>query len=85
MAKFAQYAVAAAEMALEDAGWRPKSRDEREVTGVCLGSGIGNLHDLVDATLAYYDGVGTFSAKTRTSAELIRAIKRYPLSSYPSY
>jgi 3-oxoacyl-[acyl-carrier-protein] synthase II len=57
MAKFTQYAVAATEMALQDAGWKPKSQEECEMAGVCLGSGIGNLDELVDTSLAYHNGV----------------------------
>jgi 3-oxoacyl-[acyl-carrier-protein] synthase II len=57
MAKFTQYAVAATEMAFQDAGWKPKTQEECEMTGVCLGSGIGNLDDLVDTSLAYHTGV----------------------------
>lgn len=34
MALFAQYAMAATEEALEDAGWRPELFEQREVT-VC--------------------------------------------------
>lgn len=57
MAKFTQYAVAATEMALQDAGWRPHTQEQREMTGVCLGSGIGNLDDVVDTSVAYHNGV----------------------------
>lgn len=57
MAKFAQYAIAATEMALQDAGWKPKTQEECEMVGVCLGSGIGNLDDLVETSLAYHSGV----------------------------
>lgn len=57
MAKFTQYAVAATEMALQDAGWWPKTLEESEMAGVCLGSGIGNLDELVDTSLAYHNGV----------------------------
>ena len=57
MAKFTQYAVAATEMALQDAGWRPGTPEECEMAGVCLGSGIGNLDDLVDTSLAYHNEV----------------------------
>lgn len=57
MAKFTQYAVAATEMALKDAGWRPETQEQREMTGVCLGSGIGNLDDVVDTSVAYHNGV----------------------------
>ena len=32
MAKFAQYAMVAAEEALKDAGWDPKSEEDREMT-----------------------------------------------------
>lgn len=53
MAKFTQYAIAATEMALEDAGWRPNKQEEMESTGVCLGSGIGNLEELYTTSVAY--------------------------------
>ena len=53
MARFTQYAIAATEMALNDAGWRPQTQEEKEVTGVCLGSGIGNLEELYSTSLAY--------------------------------
>lgn len=32
MARFAQYAVAATEEALEDAGWKPTSYEQRQAT-----------------------------------------------------
>ncbi|KAG4411286.1 hypothetical protein IFR04_015574 [Cadophora malorum] len=53
LAKFSQFAIAATEMALDDAGWRPRSQVDREATGVCLGSGIGNLQGLFDTSIAY--------------------------------
>lgn len=53
MAKFTQYAIAATEMALEDAGWRPNKQEEKECTGVCLGSGIGNLDELYTTSVAF--------------------------------
>ncbi|KAK4146943.1 thiolase-like protein [Dichotomopilus funicola] len=56
MSTFAQYAVAASEMALVDAGWRPTGEEEREMTGVCLGSGIGNLEDFYDTSVAFKKG-----------------------------
>lgn len=60
MAKFTQYAIAAAEMALQDAGYQPRTQEEREMMGVCLGSGIGNLEGLLatglefEKTVSYY-------------------------------
>lgn len=58
MSLFAQYAVAAAEMALRDAGWQPTGHDARDMTGVCLGSGIGNLDDVYATSVAYERDVG---------------------------
>jgi 3-oxoacyl-[acyl-carrier-protein] synthase II len=53
MAQFTQYAIAATEMALGDAGWKPNRQEDKEATGVCLGSGIGNLEELYNTSLAY--------------------------------
>jgi len=61
MAKFAQYAIAATEMALQDAGCRPKTQEEKEMMGVCLGSGIGNLEELYNTSVAYNTAVRTNS------------------------
>jgi 3-oxoacyl-[acyl-carrier-protein] synthase II len=43
MDDFIVYAVAAAEQAVSDAGWKPAGEDDRERTGVMIGSGIGGL------------------------------------------
>ncbi|KAI9731255.1 MAG: Mitochondrial beta-keto-acyl synthase [Claussenomyces sp. TS43310] len=56
MATFTQYAIAATEEALLDADWKPTSREQQEMTGVCLGSGIGNLEDMVQTSGAYTAG-----------------------------
>jgi len=53
MPKFTQYAIAATEMAFQDAGWRPSTQEEKEMTGVCLGSGIGNLDELYSTSVVY--------------------------------
>ena len=53
MPKFAQYATAAAEMALEEAQWKPTSAEDLEMTGVCLGSGIGNLDETYTTVVNY--------------------------------
>lgn len=57
MAQFTQYAIAATEMALADAGWRPHTQEEQELTGVCLGSGIGNLEELYHTSISYHTSV----------------------------
>ena len=42
---FIIYGIAAADEAVEDAGWKPEDEEERERTGVMIGSGIGGLDD----------------------------------------
>ncbi|KAJ5476174.1 hypothetical protein N7475_001903 [Penicillium sp. IBT 31633x] len=56
MALFAQYAMAATEEALQDAGWKPEPFEQREATGVCLGSGIGNFDEIYNTVIAYDKG-----------------------------
>ncbi|KAK4186534.1 putative3-oxoacyl--synthase [Podospora australis] len=56
MSTFAQYAIAATEMALKDAGWKPSSEEKLDATGVCLGSGIGNLHDIYETSIEFEQG-----------------------------
>ncbi|PYH47761.1 putative beta-ketoacyl synthase (Cem1) [Aspergillus saccharolyticus JOP 1030-1] len=56
MARFAQYAMAASEEALEDAGWKPTTFEQREATGICLGSGIGNFDEIYDTVVTYEKG-----------------------------
>ncbi|RYP47807.1 hypothetical protein DL768_006216 [Monosporascus sp. mg162] len=53
MPLFSQYAVAATEMALADSSWRPTDQKGLVSTGVCLGSGIGNLEEMYATTLAF--------------------------------
>lgn len=52
-AKFAQYGLAASSEALKDAGFEDGKGLDPEMTGVCLGSGIGNLEELYDTSVAY--------------------------------
>ena len=59
MSRFTQYAVAASGMALKDAGWEPKGHEQLEATGVCLGSGIGNLDEIYETSLAHNQGVSS--------------------------
>lgn len=59
MATLSQYAMAAAEMALEDAGWKPNKEEDLQDTGVCLGSGIGNLEELYNTSISFDQGVRT--------------------------
>jgi 3-oxoacyl-[acyl-carrier-protein] synthase II len=52
---FIVYAVAAAEQALEDAGWHPATREDQIATGVLIGSGIGGLQGIDDAAITLRD------------------------------
>ena len=40
---FILYAIAAADEAVKDSGWAPESEEDKERTGVIIGSGIGGL------------------------------------------
>ena len=50
MDTFIQFAMAAAQMAVDDADWHPTSDDDQERTGVLIGSGIGGL-PLIEKTV----------------------------------
>ncbi|KAK3092183.1 Mitochondrial beta-keto-acyl synthase, partial [Teratosphaeriaceae sp. CCFEE 6253] len=56
MALFAQYAIASAQEALDDAGWHPSSQHDLEATGVAIGSGIGNLDEAYNTSVAFHTG-----------------------------
>ena len=48
---FIVYAMSAADQALADANWAPKTGDEQERTGVLIGSGIGGLSGIADTSI----------------------------------
>ena len=48
---FIIFAMAAATQALKDAGWKPESYDDQIRTGVAIGSGIGGLGGIYEASL----------------------------------
>jgi 3-oxoacyl-[acyl-carrier-protein] synthase II len=51
--EFIIYAMAAAEQALADAGWRPTSYEDQTRTGVLIGSGIGGLQGIEKTSLLF--------------------------------
>ena len=53
--EFIVYAVAAAAQALDDADWHPETREDQIVSGVMIGSGIGGLQGIEDASLTLRD------------------------------
>ena len=48
---FILYAIAAADEALADANWKPEAEDDKEATGVMVGSGIGGLGPIADTAI----------------------------------
>jgi 3-oxoacyl-[acyl-carrier-protein] synthase II len=48
---FIVYAMAAARQALDDAGWKPTSYEDQTRTGVLVGSGIGGIGGIYEASL----------------------------------
>ncbi len=48
---FILYGIAAAEMAVKDAGWTPEAEEDRLRTGVMIGSGIGGLSSIADTAV----------------------------------
>src|SRR5438105_5253333 len=55
MDAFIVYAMAAAVQAVEDAGWQPDDEEERERTGVMIGSGIGCLPGITEAAVTLHE------------------------------
>ena len=51
---FIIFGIAAASQAIADSGWQPNGDEERARTGVVIGSGIGGLEGIYDASIALY-------------------------------
>jgi len=51
MDEFIVFAMTAGTQAVEDSGWKPQSDEERDRTGVLIGSGIGGLKTIHDTSL----------------------------------
>ncbi|WP_297113305.1 beta-ketoacyl-ACP synthase II [uncultured Devosia sp.] len=52
---FIVYAMAAAQQAIDDAGVEPKTQEEQERTGVLIGSGIGGIGGIYDASITLHE------------------------------
>jgi len=48
---FITYGIAAADQALADSGWEPKTEEDRYATGVMIGSGIGGIQGIAEGAL----------------------------------
>lgn len=56
MDDFIIYGLAAAEEALKDSGWAPETEEDKEMTGVMIGSGVGGLPRIYDASVTLREG-----------------------------
>jgi 3-oxoacyl-[acyl-carrier-protein] synthase II len=56
MDDFIQFGMIASSEAVKDSGWQPKNDEERERTGVMIGSGIGGLNAIERAATTIHDG-----------------------------
>ncbi len=52
---FIIYAMAAAQQALDDAGWHPQSEADKCATGTMIGSGIGGLTGIAETALVLHE------------------------------
>jgi 3-oxoacyl-[acyl-carrier-protein] synthase II len=53
--QFIIFGMAAAQQAVELSGWTPGSEEERQRTGVLMGSGIGGLETIADAAITLHE------------------------------
>jgi 3-oxoacyl-[acyl-carrier-protein] synthase II len=56
MDRFIHLALVAAAEAVEDSGWQPESENDRCATGVMIGSGIGGLQTIYEASIQVHEG-----------------------------
>jgi 3-oxoacyl-[acyl-carrier-protein] synthase II len=56
MDRFIHLAMAAGTEAVEDSGWVPETEEDRDATGVMVGSGIGGLQTIFEASLQVGSG-----------------------------
>ena len=56
MDRFIHLAMVAATEAVEDSGWTPKTEEDRCATGVMIGSGIGGLQSIYEASILVSQG-----------------------------
>ena len=52
---FIVYGIAAAKQALQDSGWSPKTYEEQTRSGVLIGSGIGGIGGIYDASVTLFE------------------------------
>ncbi len=52
---FILYGIAAADEAVKDSGWEPQTDEDRERTGVMIGSGIGGLGTIAETAIELHE------------------------------
>src|SRR3984957_17685285 len=56
MDRFIHLGMVAASEAVEDSGWLPETEEDKCATGVMIGSGIGGLQTIYEASLLVHEG-----------------------------
>ncbi|MDD2794564.1 beta-ketoacyl-ACP synthase II [Acidocella sp.] len=56
MDRFIHLGITAASMAIEDSGWVPQTEEDKYVSGVMIGSGIGGLQTIYEASITVHEG-----------------------------
>ena len=56
MDRFIHHGLVAASQAIEDSGWVPQTEEEKYASGVMIGSGIGGLQTIYDASILVHEG-----------------------------
>ncbi len=56
MDRFIHLGLVAATQAVEDSGWQPEAEEDRCATGVMIGSGIGGLQTIFEASIQVHEG-----------------------------
>lgn len=56
MDRFIHFGLVAASEAIEDSGWIPQTEEDKYVSGVMIGSGIGGLSAIYEASIMVHEG-----------------------------
>ncbi len=56
MDRFIHHGIVAATQAMQDSGWVPQTEEEKYTSGVMIGSGIGGLQTIYDASITVHEG-----------------------------
>ena len=74
MDRFIHLGIVAAAEAVEDSGWEPRTDEDRWASGVMIGSGIGGLHTIYEASILVHEGRGRRLSPFFIPASLINLV-----------